>query len=221
MWLQAAHLLSSVGFSTLSAESACLWKNHTWWELWNNAVSGMFPRWPVGSHEGPIGWLAAYGVYWKLHTSYRVTWWYASGVSAHLDRFLFCWIKTVLCGEVSVHGFHLNAKEIGSLSNLIISTAWTRLISLKYRNLTPHLGFQSNNPSAGITISSEGSTWQTTNMTVTPALAPTEALCQARGQESLESEDQPSREGLASYSATNLTQKLNRASQSLPKLPGY
>lgn len=26
---------------------------HTWWELWNNAVSGMFPRRPVGSDGGP------------------------------------------------------------------------------------------------------------------------------------------------------------------------
>lgn len=25
---------------------------HTWWELWNNAVSGMFPRRPVGSDGG-------------------------------------------------------------------------------------------------------------------------------------------------------------------------
>lgn len=43
--------------------STLLWKNHTWWELWNIAASGMFPRWPVGSDGGPTGWLAASGVY--------------------------------------------------------------------------------------------------------------------------------------------------------------
>lgn len=53
LWLQGADLFSSVGFSTLRAASTQLWKNHTWWELWNNAASGMFPRWPVGSGGGP------------------------------------------------------------------------------------------------------------------------------------------------------------------------
>lgn len=32
-------------------------KTHTWWELWNNAVSGMFPRRPVGCDGGPSGGL--------------------------------------------------------------------------------------------------------------------------------------------------------------------
>lgn len=44
--------ISSLGFSTVRAASARLWKNHTWWELWNNAASGMFPRWPGGDLMG-------------------------------------------------------------------------------------------------------------------------------------------------------------------------
>ena len=45
--------------SPRSERALSLWKNHTWWELRNNAASGMFPRWPVGSDGGPAGWLSA------------------------------------------------------------------------------------------------------------------------------------------------------------------
>lgn len=71
-----------------------LWKNHTWWELWNNAVSGMFPRWPAGSDGGLSGWLV--GFMGNVTHAYRVTWSNVSCVSLHLDL-LLCWIKTVLC----------------------------------------------------------------------------------------------------------------------------
>ncbi len=93
--LQGADLLSSVGFSTVRAASTRLWKNHTWWELWNNAASGMFPRWPAGSDGGPTGRLV--GFMGNVTHTYRVTWSNASCVSLHLDLFLSCRIKSVLC----------------------------------------------------------------------------------------------------------------------------
>lgn len=93
------------------SERSALEKNHTWWELWNNAASGMFPRWPVGSDGGPCGCFE--GFMGNLTHTYRVTWSNVSCVSLHLDLLLFV---LDLNTPSSVPWFHLTAKEISEFN---------------------------------------------------------------------------------------------------------
>lgn len=75
--------------------------HHTWWELWNIAASGMFPRWPVGSDRGHCGFLE--GFMGNLMHTYRVSRSNVSCVSLNLELLLF-WIQILW--------FHLTLKGI-------------------------------------------------------------------------------------------------------------
>lgn len=86
------------GADLLSPRHSARERNHTWWELRNNAASGMFPRWPVGYDGGPTGWLAASrgGFMGNVTHTCRDTCSNASRVSLHLDTFpLLCAPKPV------------------------------------------------------------------------------------------------------------------------------
>lgn len=86
-------------------------KTHTWWELWNNAASGMFPRWPVGSDGGPSGCLE--GFMGNLTHTYRVTRSNVSCASPHLDVLLFVLdLKTHFLSAAVL--IQLQIKSVGS-----------------------------------------------------------------------------------------------------------